>query len=163
MPRRVTKRKQNKRGKKRTSKSVNRRKTRSVRSVKYLGGNTEIENLQEVIEIKGNYDIKIADCYVFSYMKEIVVLFQLFKGLSANAKAGFKGLLKALANAHPYVWGSPIEHKSISYLLVENLEQILQGFKLKPYPQESTIQEPISFVNVIEHHKTLIIFCYSIV
>ena len=74
-------------------------------------------------------------------MKEIVVLFQLFKGLSANVKAGLKGFAKAAANAHPFIWMGmgALAHKSVSYLLVENLEEILQGFKLDPYPEEATV------------------------
>jgi hypothetical protein len=153
MPRHATKRKQNKRGTKRTGKSFNKRRSvnkrqsvnkRRSRSVKYLGGEVVekvVANLQPSILIKSGLQT-VAECSVFSIGKKIFIVFQLNKDPMNKALAVAKGLGKGLINTGTALVssafsvmfmgdqsGMALQHKSVSYLLLEKLTQELAGFK----------------------------------
>ena len=156
MPRHATKRKQNKRGTKRTGKSFNKRRSvnkRQSRSVKYLGGNAgaTVANLQPSILIKSGNQV-IAECSVFSVAEEIYIVFQLNKTARKNAVAVAKGLGKAMLNAvsAPIVStynitsaftgavaeNTGFQQKSVTFLLLEDLEKevkMLTGSKRLTY------------------------------
>jgi hypothetical protein len=142
MPKRFTKRKQNKRTKKRTNKYTNRKKTRRSVNIfsKYLGGGGEIiENLQPVIEIINNSRLreKIADCYVFSkkqpYSREnkTYVVFQLNKGIHNTVSSVSQGVAKGVGNVFRGMVGESWEQKSATYLLIEKLQSVLNNFSDK--------------------------------
>jgi hypothetical protein len=148
MARRVTKRKQNKRTKKRTTKSAN-RKTRSVnKRSKYSGGMSffgtqkpTIPGLQGPIQINTrNLGRKIADCYVFPLYGCVCVLFQLNhsvgRGLTNAISSATKGIVNApLGYVHGFasVLGAhgvadAYAHNSAAYALAKNLTEELKGF-----------------------------------